>query len=557
MAPETEADRLAAGWASLGEGEWEVARAAFEEALAVERTPEGLEGLSWSAWWLDDGPTVFAAREGAYRLYKQRGDTPDAARMAIWLANDHFDFRGAIAVANGWLARAHRLLDPLEPCPDHGWLAFLEGYVTYASGDDEAAAVLARRATQLGQRFGVIDVEMLGLALEGATLVAATRTDEGMRCLDEATAAALEGEPEIPISGAWACCFLVSACISARDYGRALEWCDRIAEFADRYGSRYMLAFCRAEYGAVYLWRGRWSEAEEMLEASLEDFTHSRPAWVGGPLVALAELRRKQGREAEAQELLDRSGSSGSAQLCRARIALDRGRALRAIELCERFLRQASEERRLDGAPALELLIRARIMRGDLDEASAPLAVLREIEREVGTAPLRAGADLAEGMLAAAGGDHPRARPLLEDAVDRFERTGGVFEPAQARLELATTLVALGRPDAAKHEASTALKSLLDLGAEPEAGRARQLLATAASGPEGAPPLAELTPREREVAALLAEGPTNRQIAARLVVSEHTVHRHVTNILRKLDLPSRTAVAAYAARSGLLDNRGE
>ncbi|MGH2778798.1 MAG: response regulator transcription factor [Actinomycetota bacterium] len=49
----------------------------------------------------------------------------------------------------------------------------------------------------------------------------------------------------------------------------------------------------------------------------------------------------------------------------------------------------------------------------------------------------------------------------------------------------------------------------------------------------------------------LAEGLTNRQIAERLVVSEHTVHRHVTNILRKLDLPSRTAAAAYAVRAGL------
>ena len=52
---------------------------------------------------------------------------------------------------------------------------------------------------------------------------------------------------------------------------------------------------------------------------------------------------------------------------------------------------------------------------------------------------------------------------------------------------------------------------------------------------------------------LLAEGLTNRQIAARLVVSEHTVHRHVTNILRKLDLPSRTAAAVHAAQAGVLE----
>ena len=51
--------------------------------------------------------------------------------------------------------------------------------------------------------------------------------------------------------------------------------------------------------------------------------------------------------------------------------------------------------------------------------------------------------------------------------------------------------------------------------------------------------------------ALLAEGLTNREIAARLVVSEHTVHRHVSHVLRKLDLPSRTAAAAHAVRAGL------
>ena len=61
----------------------------------------------------------------------------------------------------------------------------------------------------------------------------------------------------------------------------------------------------------------------------------------------------------------------------------------------------------------------------------------------------------------------------------------------------------------------------------------------------------DVTRREREVLALLAEGLTNREIAARLVVSEHTVHRHVTNILRKLGLSSRAAAAAHAVRSGI------
>ena len=50
---------------------------------------------------------------------------------------------------------------------------------------------------------------------------------------------------------------------------------------------------------------------------------------------------------------------------------------------------------------------------------------------------------------------------------------------------------------------------------------------------------------------LLAAGLTNRDIAARLVLSEHTVHRHVANILRKLQLASRAAAVAYAVRGGL------
>ncbi|MGH2987002.1 MAG: response regulator transcription factor, partial [Solirubrobacterales bacterium] len=119
-----------------------------------------------------------------------------------------------------------------------------------------------------------------------------------------------------------------------------------------------------------------------------------------------------------------------------------------------------------------------------------------------------------------------------------------------ARLELATSLVALRRPDEAAGEAARAQASLLALGVAAEAERAAGSLAAL---DRDQLPLPELTPREREVLRLLAEGLTNRQLAERLVISEHTVYRHVTNILRKLELPSRTAAAAHAARSGLLE----
>ncbi len=541
--------RAESGWTELAAGRWRAAQTEFTAALAERETAESCEGLSWAAWWLDDAATVFEARERAFRLYRARGDAAEAARMATWLAVDQLDFHGAVAVANGWLRRAHRLLDPLEPGPAHGWLAFQEGYLAHGAGDTESARKHAVSAAELGRQHSVPDLEMLGLALEGAALVAGAEVEEGMRRLDEATTIALEDVATVPISSAWTCCFLVSACMTVLDLERAIAWCDRIAEFADRYGSRYMLAFCRAEYGAVELRRGRWADAEAMLEAAVEDFSSSRPAWVAAPLVGLAELRRRQGRREEATSLLDLAGPSRGAQLCRARIALDAGEASRAVDLLERQLRRVDADRKLDRAPVLELLVHARVARGELDEAATALAELREIERAVGMPGLRASVDLAAGVLSAAGGDHERARVLLEDAVDRHDECGAPFEGARARLELATSLLALGRSTAARAEATAALGRLAELGAHADVERATRLVESSEAG--AAVTLPELTPREREVLGLLAEGLTNRQIAERLVVSEHTVHRHVTNILRKLDLPSRTAAAAHAVRAGL------
>jgi DNA-binding CsgD family transcriptional regulator len=511
------------------------------------RDGEAEEGLSWAAWWLDDAEAALGARERAYRLYRAEERPVPAARMATWLACDELDFHGALAVAQGWLGRAHALVDPLPTTAEHGWLAFFEGYIALALGDDAAAAELAGRALGLGRRLGVPDLEMLGLALDGALMVRRARVAEGMRRLDEAAAVALADEAELPIAGAWTLCFLVSSCTAARDHGRALEWCDRIAGLARRYGSRYMLAFCRAEYGAIDLWRGRWDKAQALLENAIEHFSRSRPGMAGEPMVALAELRRRQGRWEEAEPLLDRAPPSGPAQLCRARRELDRGAPAAAAELAERVLRATPADRALGRAAALELLVRARAAEGRPDAAGPAVAELRGVARSAGTTALRGAADLAAGVVAAARGDHDLARPLLEDAVDALERDGGVFEAAQARVELASTLLALGRFDAAAREAAAARNRLRDLGADVDATRAGRVLdaCAAAAGGRG---LAGLTPREREVLELVADGLTNREIADRLVVSPHTVHRHVANILRKLGLPSRAAAAAEAAR---------
>jgi DNA-binding NarL/FixJ family response regulator len=62
----------------------------------------------------------------------------------------------------------------------------------------------------------------------------------------------------------------------------------------------------------------------------------------------------------------------------------------------------------------------------------------------------------------------------------------------------------------------------------------------------------ELSAREIEVLRLVADGLSDAEIAERLVLSEHTVHRHVANIRSKLRQPSRAAAVAYASRLGLI-----
>ena len=61
-----------------------------------------------------------------------------------------------------------------------------------------------------------------------------------------------------------------------------------------------------------------------------------------------------------------------------------------------------------------------------------------------------------------------------------------------------------------------------------------------------------LTPRELDVLKLVAQGLSNPDIAQRLFLSEHTIHRHLANILRKLGLSSRAAAAAWGVRTGLV-----
>jgi ATP/maltotriose-dependent transcriptional regulator MalT len=548
---------LAAGWDALGRMSWQEARASFEAAVAVRVSAEALEGLSLAAWWLDDAPAMFRARERAYGLYRRRGDRLSAGRLATLLGIDHYHFRGEAAIGNGWFRRAHRLLDELAPAAEHGWLWIWEGQIALMPGNDPVTArAHGRRAADLGRSLGLVDIEMTGLGLEGLALVTQGDLAAGMAQLDEATTAAVGGEMTVPNAIGATCCYLIYACEQVRDLERAAQWCQRVQEFCREVRWTSLFALCRSHHASVLLSQGAWREAEAELEAAERELAATRPGNLANATVRLAELRRRQGRLDEAEALLERVRSTPQALFGLAAVALDSGEAADALDLVHRYLRRLPGECRTDRAAAFELAVRAQTALGRTDDAPAALSELEGLADALSTDPMRASSALANGLIAAAEGEHAAARRHLEDAVDLFERVGAPFEAACARLQLAQVLTALDRRDLAMHEARAAHGGLASMGAALEAERAARLLdslgAPVATRRAGGESRWGLTARELEVLALVAQGMSNRAIADALVLSEHTVRRHVANLLRKLSAPSRAAAAALAARHRLL-----
>jgi ATP/maltotriose-dependent transcriptional regulator MalT len=547
-------ERVREGNAALARGAWAEARTIFEEELEGHETVDALEGLSWAAWWVEDVATCLEARERAYRLSRQEGDMRRAAMLALWVGDDYLILRGERAIANGWFQRAARILEGLDTCPERGWLDALLGYVATLDGDLEKARRLAIKARVLGQQLDVVSLEMFALAVEGLALVNEGEIADGMRCLDEATAAALAGEFEEIVAAGWTFCFLLNACERVRDFERAAEWCRRVEEFSRRMRTNFVTLACRAHYGAVLTWHGRWAEAEKSLTEA-ERLAVERPSWGGLAIVRLADLRRRQGRFAEAEELLQQRPGNPLTPVVMAELALDRGDPSAAVDQLEPVLRRLPVENKTLRAAPLELLVRAEVATGAADAAASHLTELRSIVAALGTRPLQASLSLSEGLVAAAAGDQETARARLEDAVELFAASGASFDLARARLELARLFTSLGRADAAVREAQGALTRLEEIGAVAEAARARELLRTLGASLKARPAVrrdAILTRREVEILRLVAEGLTDGDIAARLVLSKHTVHRHLQNAYAKLGCSSRAAAVTRANKLQLL-----
>jgi LuxR family transcriptional regulator, maltose regulon positive regulatory protein len=537
-------DPLAEGWECLRRGSWKRAKELFEASLEAQESAEAFEGLAWACFWLVDADALFHARAQAFRLFTARGDPYGAARAAMWIGSEHLEFKGNVAVANGWFRRARRLLASADASPEHGWLALHEGEaVLFGEHDTTRSQELAVTAAELGRSFGSAELEGVGMALEGLSLVTEGRVQEGMSLLDEAAVAAMAGGFRELWAVGWASCYLIYACERALDFDRADKWCREIEETSRRMGIDFAWALCRAHHASVLVWHGEWAEAEVELQEAERALERQRPPWMAEATVRLAELRRRQGRFNEAASLFQQVDGHPLATAGMAEQALERGEPARARRLAERLLRTIPVGARTERAPGLQLLVRSHAAAGDIDAAAEALLELEALVEAIGTLPLRASASRCAGVLDAVRGEHESARQRLEDAVGLFQRSGAPYESARARLDLADSLAAVGAAGEAAEQRAQAGEILRRLGVD----RAQQ------PRPQGGDGHAPLTPREREVLALVAQGMSDRRMAEALTVSEHTVHRHVSNILTKLGCSSRAAAVARGVAFELID----
>jgi DNA-binding NarL/FixJ family response regulator len=141
--------------------------------------------------------------------------------------------------------------------------------------------------------------------------------------------------------------------------------------------------------------------------------------------------------------------------------------------------------------------------------------------------------------------DLPAALGSLRRGCATWQALKLPYETAKARVLCGLALRAAGDEEDAELELRAALAAFERLGAAPDVATTAALLPGDKSLPRG------LTPREAEVLHLVAAGKTNRDIAVELVISEHTVARHLQNMFVKLDVSSRSAATAFAFEHGL------
>jgi DNA-binding CsgD family transcriptional regulator len=532
---------------------WRSAREAY--AALGERSTLSLDDIerhAIAAHLVGDESGSRDALARGYRESLSHEDVTRAARFAFWLGQSLM-FAGEMAQSGGWLGRARSLLSERGvDCVEWGYLMVPAGIAQLESRDASGARTTFTNARVIARRFA--DQDLLAMAGHGLgrALIRLGLTGEGMAVLDEVMVCVTANEVSPMIVGD-VYCGVLEACNEVFDVRRAREWTAALSRWCE--SEPDVVPYrgpCLVHRVEVMRLGGDWEDALEEARRACDWL--SLPTSPEGPADAfyqLAELHRLRGEYASAEEAyrsasrLGRSPEPGLALLW-----LARGRSGAAEAAVRRALEETQDRAKRAGllAAHVDILLEA----GKADDAQVAAEALRTLAAELDALVVRALADRAEGSVLIAQGQARPALAPLRRAWSAWQQLEAPYEAARVRVLLASACHALGDEESAAMEIDAARWVFERLGAVPELARM-----TARAAPASPTAAGSLTPRELEVLSLIAAGETNRTIATALVISEHTVARHVQNMLQKLGFSSRTSLAAYAVEQGLVKPSGQ
>jgi hypothetical protein len=468
-------DVLTEGRIAFERHDWErcerlLSAADADGQLAVE----DLLTLGEALLWVNRHDESFAVQQRAYQAYVRAGDERRAGFVAV-LLTIHYAVRLEMAVAGGWLAKAHRLLDASPDCHEYGYLAFVHLLEKEAAAEWSAVGELAGRMRELGRTHRDPGLEAMGLAFEGVIATRRGALLDGSRLLDEAMAGAVAGELGMIATGV-IYCRMMSTCLALQDYRRAGEW----TEVVDRCGhTRGLGGFpgdCRAHRTTVLMKRGEWARGErEALRAFDEtqqfDLQHS-----GAVSYELGELKLRQGDLDGAEEAFVRAHQFGfPPRPGRSRVHLARGDIALATASIEEALAEAASDP-LTRARLLPAKVEIGLASGDRTAIRAAAEELVETAETFGAPALRAAAALAKGAAAMVGGDPADAARYRTDARNLCLEAELPYEAASSRELLAEAQLSSGRMDSGHLELQAAHASFQRLGARLDVERVERRL---------------------------------------------------------------------------------
>lgn len=524
---------------------WSEAHAYFAALDPAHLTPEDLEAFADAAWWLGRIREGMAIRQKAYAGYLAAGAITRAAYSAWFLYYDYL-IRGEPSVASGWLKRAERHLESEPECLEHGLLALAESGLALDRGDFTEALEAADRVVMIGERFNARDVVAMGIDAKGRILIADGEIRRGTELLDEAMAAVLVGEVS-PFFTGWIYCNVLGTCMKMADLRRATEWNEAAQAWCDsiRVDSPFH-GICRIHRVEMAALRGAWAEAESEALRTSEDFTEVGPWIAAEAFYLIGEIRRRRGDLAAAEEAFLRAHSSGhDPQPGLALIRLAQGK----IDAAAAGLRTALTAHRgadLQRARLLAAHVEVSLAAGDTGFAGSAVEELTSLRDATSSSLIDAMVATSKGALHLARGETEHGLECTMRAVRLWQELKLPYEAAETRILIAEASRGAGDEERARLELDAARGAFERLGAKLDARRAADLLRASPGLPAG------LSAREVEVLRLVAAGKTNREIAAEMVISEHTVSRHLQNIFAKLGVSTRAAATAFAFENQLV-----